>query len=67
MLAPDTTDPLCRLSRERALRFAILMDAIRCLAEAFDRGFQNKGWFENDPDLDPLRGDPRFQSLIDRI
>jgi TolB-like protein/tetratricopeptide (TPR) repeat protein len=44
-----------------------LDDAIRCLAEAFDRGFQNKGWFENDPDLDPLRGDPRFQSLIDRI
>lgn len=29
---PETTDPLCRLLRERALRFAILMDAIRCLA-----------------------------------
>jgi hypothetical protein len=33
MLSADhTEDPLCRLSRERALRFAILMDAIRCLA-----------------------------------
>jgi hypothetical protein len=32
MLAPETEDPMCRLSRERALRFAILMDAIRCLA-----------------------------------
>ena len=32
MLAPERSDPLCRLSRERALRFAILMDAIRCLA-----------------------------------
>jgi len=32
MLEPHLDDPLCRLSRERALRFAILMDAIRCLA-----------------------------------
>jgi len=32
MLTLEQTDPLCRLSRERALRFAILMDAIRCLA-----------------------------------
>lgn len=32
MLDAHLDDPLCRLSRERALRFAILMDAIRCLA-----------------------------------
>lgn len=32
ILEPHLDDPLCRLSRERALRFAILMDAIRCLA-----------------------------------
>ena len=42
-------------------------DAIRCLEETFERGFQNKDWFENDPDLNPLRGNPRFQSLIARI
>ena len=41
--------------------------AILCLEEAFDRGFHNKEWFENDPDLNPLRADPRFQSLIERI
>jgi adenylate cyclase len=41
--------------------------AIRCLEEAFERGFHNKEWFKNDPDLDPLRADPRFQSLIERI
>jgi len=42
-------------------------EAIHCLEGAFDRGFSNKEWFENDPDLDPLRPDPRFQSLIQRV
>ena len=42
-------------------------EAIRCLEEALEGGFQNKEWFKNDPDLDPLRDDPRFQSLIGRI
>ena len=41
-------------------------EAIHCLEEAFERGFGNKEWFENDPDLDPLRAEPRFQSLIER-
>jgi adenylate cyclase len=38
--------------------------AIGCLEEALEGGFQNKGWFQNDPDLDPLRGHPRFQRLL---
>ncbi len=42
-------------------------EAIRCLEEALGAGFQNKEWFKNDPDLDPLRDHPRFQSLIGRI
>lgn len=42
-------------------------EAIRCLEGAFERGFGNTEWFENDPDLRPLRDDPRFQSLIERI
>jgi adenylate cyclase len=42
-------------------------EAIRCLEEALEAGFQNKEWFGNDPDLDPLRGHPRFQSLIGRL
>lgn len=42
-------------------------EAIRCLEEAFEHGFRNQEWFEKDPDLHPLRDDPRFQSLLDRI
>ncbi len=42
-------------------------EAIRCLEEALEAGFQNKEWFKNDPDLNPLRDHPRFQSLIGRI
>ena len=44
-----------------------LDDAVMCLEEALEAGFQNKEWFGNDPDLDPLRDHPRFQSLIGRI
>jgi adenylate cyclase len=42
-------------------------EAIRCLEEAFEQGFRNKEWFEKDPDLEPLRADPRFQRLFERI
>lgn len=42
-------------------------EAIQCLEEALQGGFQNKEWFENDPDLGPLRDHPRFKSLIGQI
>jgi TolB-like protein/Tfp pilus assembly protein PilF len=38
--------------------------AITCLEEAFRVGFGNREWIEHDPDLDPLRGHPRFQALL---
>jgi len=41
-----------------------LEQAITCLDEAFRRGFGNKEWILQDPDLDAIRDDPRFQALV---
>jgi serine/threonine protein kinase/Tfp pilus assembly protein PilF len=37
--------------------------AIECLLEAVKVGFAHRDWVDNDPDLDPLRNDPRFKAL----
>src|ERR1044071_9578825 len=41
-------------------------DVIACLEKAVQNGFGHREWFENDSDLDPLRGDERFQALMKR-
>ena len=38
-------------------------DAMNCLERAVDKGFGHKEWIDHDPDLDPLRGNLRFQAL----
>lgn len=41
--------------------------ALECLEEAMAVGCGNLRWLERDPDLDGLRDDPRFRSLMARM
>ncbi len=40
-------------------------EAIDCLERAAAGGLLQKGWYENDGDLDALRSHPRFQALLE--
>ena len=42
-------------------------EAISCLERSYKAGLTLLGWYENDADLDSLRGDSRFISLLERI
>lgn len=53
-----------------ACAYAVLGDrdrAIELLDRAVRDGRGNLGWIENDPDLDALRGDPRFAAIVGRL
>ena len=42
-------------------------DAIRMLDQAVQHGRGNLEWIGHDPDFDPLRSDPRFSAIVNRI
>lgn len=39
-------------------------EALECLERAVELGLTQKGWYENDSNLDPLRELPRFEALM---
>lgn len=41
-------------------------EAIAALDVAVERGFSDAGQMRDDPDLEPVRGDPRFEKLAER-
>jgi adenylate cyclase len=42
-------------------------EAIACLQRAVCNGVREKGWFEHDDNLDPLRADPEFIALMQQL
>jgi adenylate cyclase len=53
-----------------ACTYALLGDreqALTMLDRAVTHGRGNLGWIEHDSDLDSLRGDPRFEAILDRL
>jgi non-specific serine/threonine protein kinase len=48
-------------------RIGMNEEALALLAQTFGRGVGNRAWVENDPDYDPLRGDPRFQAMVAKL
>jgi serine/threonine protein kinase/Flp pilus assembly protein TadD len=42
-------------------------EALRLLDKAVHNGFGHREWLENDTDLDSLRADPRFESLLKKL
>jgi hypothetical protein len=64
-LALDSEDPAllynvaCTFSQ-----IGKLEDAIDVLERAANKGFGQKEWIENDPDFALLRGNPRFEAIL---
>jgi serine/threonine protein kinase/cytochrome c-type biogenesis protein CcmH/NrfG len=42
-------------------------EALDCLERAVELGLTQKGWYENDSNLDPLRDLPRFKALMRKL
>jgi adenylate cyclase len=67
-LGPDEKEPVVLYNV--ACFFAKKGDndrAIELLERAVTNGWGDRAWLETDSDLDSLRTDPRFKSLLDRI
>jgi TolB-like protein/Flp pilus assembly protein TadD/tRNA A-37 threonylcarbamoyl transferase component Bud32 len=41
--------------------------ALDLLERAVQAGFRKRGWIEHDPDFNPIRGDPRYRAILERL
>jgi len=67
-LAIDPEDPM--LLYNVACMYSTLGktdQAISCLERAVEKGFGHREWIDNDPDLNSLRNNPRYQAIVDAI
>jgi len=65
-IAPDDSMLLYNLGCIYALAGKI-EEAMECLERAVAQGLVQKGWYENDSNLDALRSHPRFRALLDKL
>jgi len=42
-------------------------EAISCLERSVEKGFGHREWIDNDPDLNSIRDNPRYQAIVDAI
>jgi len=45
----------------------LIDEALDHLELGLNRGFGHRSWIEHDSDLDPIRDEPRFKSLMERL
>ena len=53
-----------------ACLFSLMGDpdhCFECFERALEHGFSNRAWLENDPDLEPVRSDPRYRELLSQL
>ena len=62
-LKPDYVDPYYNLACVSAARGQV-QQGLRYLGKAISMDPGVKGWAQKDPDLDPLRGSPRFREVV---
>jgi TolB-like protein len=67
-LAMDPDDPSTLYNVACAFSVLGLTDeALACLERGAVRGMRQRAWLEHDSDMDPLRGDPRFKAILERM
>jgi len=64
-LTIDPTDPMLLYNAGCIYALVGMTDpALDCLERSVAAGLTQRGWFENDSNLDQVRGQPRFQALL---
>jgi len=66
-VAVDAEEPIIEYNAACVyVRLGRFDDALKCLEASLGQGGLSRDWARNDPDLDPMRGDARFQALLER-
>jgi len=45
----------------------LIPEALDMLERVFGKGWGKRDWIENDPDYDPLRAEPRFKAMLEKL